>query len=98
MKVQSFPESPFESVAQDVTAVAYKHRSTMRHLISDYGSSCAAFGRALQANDNSAYCLEQMNASHRRLEQQLDDLVQLSLRYFREHGANPSIPESDDFY
>ena len=98
MKIHSLPEPSFDAVAQDVTAVASKHRSSMRHLISEYGSSCAAFGRALQANDNSAFYLEQMNASHRRLERELDDLVRLALRYFREHGANPGIPETDDFY
>ena len=97
MKDHSFPEPPFASVAQNVTAVAYKHRSAMRHLISEYGSSCAAFGRALQANDNSASCLEQMNACNRRLERQLDDLVQLALSYFRQHGANPNVSEPDDF-
>ena len=73
-----------DSDAWNVIASAQKHQDHMLYLLADYGSSCVAFGRAMQRDVGSANEYRRMIDAHKQIEETLASLVVQARRYF--HG------------
>ena len=72
-----------DSDAWNVIATAQKHHDHMLYLLAEYGSSCVAFGQAVQTDEGSANRYRQMIDGHRQIEENLASLVLQARKYFR---------------